>query len=381
MAITFSKNRDNQYFQSGFNNNIVEFSSDDVLDSVKCTISIPTASGNDFVITPDTSNVFTFNFLEGIRALISGVGNFSDNLTWSDAGEHEDLELTWNYNISFKIEFTDTTTETVANTYEFLRSILQIGDSLQLKVEESFMHENELCFFKGYPYDISILNQGADAYSLVNLTHGNELDLTAGAGLVESIRLIIDNGQNAISEFQQRVIADSGTLENNSWDTEIVDLLNIGINKIRCYFSQSTIDAVWELKDVCDGVYLKWFNRFGSWSYWLFEAVYQEQTKTKITDIYNTDFESIENTIFTKLTTGKTSIKERTLQQTNMSDAQFKQVSDILTSQRVEIYTGEKGGVYGAWQSVILKGGGFKLVNTKRGLTNIKFTIEINDYN
>ena len=75
MAINFSKSLSTTNFLNAYNNNVVEFSSDNVLDSVKCVITIGTYT---FEITP-INNIFYFNFKEIISVLINQ-NKFSDDI-------------------------------------------------------------------------------------------------------------------------------------------------------------------------------------------------------------------------------------------------------------------------------------------------------------
>lgn len=373
MAITFTKSRSITEYLNGFNNNKVEFSSDDVLDSTKCNVNI---GGKDFVITPDTSNVFRFNFQEVVRVLISG--QFTDNLTYGLPNEYEDTDLYWSYLATYTITFTDDSTEQTSETFRFLRSVAQIGDTQTAFADGLLMHNTQVTVFNGYPFDLSFLND-ATAFDIVNSTNGKVVTF-AGAG--ESTRVIFGSGLLGLSEFAQRVDDDSGTIEVGCHDIEIVDFLKIGFNNVSFFadgFADHTMTI--ELKNICDGVYLKWFNREGSWSYWLFEKVYQENLKTKIQDKYSIDYENLEDTTATNLIRGKDTDKNRSLKQTLLTQAQRLQVESVLTSTRVELYTGIQNGGLGTWQTVIVSQGKFDLQNTKNNSSLIEFKIEINDYN
>lgn len=373
MAITFTKSRSITKYLDGFNNNVVQFSSDDVLDSTQCKVNIGT---KDFVITPDSSNIFRFNFLEVVEALISG--QFKDGLTYGLPNEYADTDLYWSYLVTYTITFTDDSTEVDSDTHRFLRSVVQIDDTQTLFADGLLMHKSEITVFNGYPFDLSFLND-ATAFDLINKTNGKVVTF-AGAG--QSTRVIFGSGLLGLSEFAQRVDDASGTIEVGCHDIGFVDFLQLGFNTV-CFVADGFADneIIIQLKDVCEGVYLKWFNREGTWSYWLFERVYQQRIKTKILDKYTVDFENVEDTTQTDLITGKESEKVRFLKQTTLTFSQRLQVEDVLTSQRVELYTGTQNGGLGTWQTVAVKQGSFNYLNTKNQVSTIEFEIEINDYN
>ena len=99
MAINFSKSISTTEFLNAYNNNVVEFSSDNVLDSVKCTITI---GGFPFVITP-INNLFRFNFKEVIGVLINQ-NNHKDNIVPTSNIE-VDNSLLGSWNVDYTITF------------------------------------------------------------------------------------------------------------------------------------------------------------------------------------------------------------------------------------------------------------------------------------
>ena len=320
--------------------------------------------------------MFRFNLLEVVEALIKG--QLADGLTYGHPNEYADTDLYWSYLVTYTITFTDDSTEVDSDTHRFLRSIAQIGDTQTAFTDGLLMHQSEITVFNGYPFDLSFLND-ATAFDVVNKTNGKVV-VFAGAG--QSTRVIFGSGLIGLSEFTQRVDDASGTIEVGCHDIEITDFLKIGFNTV-CFVADGFADneLLIELKDVCDGVYLKWFNRQGSWSYWLFQKIYKQSIRTKITDTYSVDFENIEDTTATELIVGKDTSVPRTLIQKNLTGVQRIQIQDILTSERVELYTGTQNGGLGTWQTVVVNQGNFKLINTKTKLSEIKFNININDYN
>ena len=373
MAITYTKSRSITKYLDGFNNNIVQFSSDDVLDSTQCNVNIGT---KDFVITPDSSNVFRFNFLEVVEALIKG--QLADGLTYGHPNEYADTDLYWSYLVTYTITFTDDSTEADSDTHRFLRSVAQIGDTQTAFADGLLLHQSDITVFNGYPFDLSFLND-ATAFDIINKTNGKVVSF-AGAG--QSTRVIFNSGLIGLSEFTQRVDDASGTIEVGCHDIEIVDFLKIGFNTV-CFVADGFADneITIELKDICEGVYLKWFNRQGTWSYWLFQKIYRQSVKTKITDTYSVDFENLEDTVATELVVGKDTDVTRDLMQENLTVVQRTQIEDVLTSERVELHTGTQNGGLGTWQTVVVSQGNFKLTDTKRKLSEIKFKIKIKDYN
>lgn len=373
MAITFTKTRSETNYLDGFNNNIVEFSSDEgVLEHIKCTINI---GGVDFVITPSPSNLFRFNFLEAVRSLISG--KFEDSMSMDDVGDINDTNLIWTYLVTFTITFSDDSTEQTTKTFNFLRSVSQIGQQDRVISEGHLMSEDNLIVFSGYPFDFAFLNDG-NVFSIINKTTGKRIDFDS---TFDDTRIVTHNGNIGLSEFAIRVQDDGGTFESNCHG-DVVDILQAGFNTI-CLQGDVIKDKelTIEVKDVCGGLYLKWLNRKGSWSYWLFERVYTEDTGAKSVDKYVDDFENLEDAVGSQRITGKDTDKTGKVRQTVVSINAFNQLKDILSSPNVQLWNGTQNGGVGTWQGVILKDGKWMTKNTKTNLVNLEFTVELTDYN
>ena len=128
MAITFSKSLSTVNFLNAYNNNIVEFSSDNVLDSVKCNLTIGSIS---MEITP-INNVFRYNFKEVISVLINQC-NFQDeilpvlsNLDDTSHVYNDTVNTYLSQLVEYEIVFTNDSTENTSETYKFLKSVEQL---------------------------------------------------------------------------------------------------------------------------------------------------------------------------------------------------------------------------------------------------------------
>ncbi len=381
MAITFSKSISTLKLLNAYNNNVVQFSSDNVLDSVKCSVDIPGLT-LPFEITP-INNVFEFNYREVISALIN-TNNFKDEILPTTNLE-VDNSLNGSFLVTYTITFSDTSTEQIAETYVFIKSVEQIANvSNRLLSEQQILTPNILTAFKGYPFDIGHYSDG-------NITITNTslfVDLTSVSTNTDRIFLSLgDSSLSTVDErvvFEDRVIADGGTYENNPcWITSVSgNILNVGYNNITI-IGTTTENLTIKLEDInCGGTYLKWFNNKGSWSYWLFNPIHKEKTTVKTLDSFNVDFESIDNTYATELILGRTATNTRELLGSNLSNDEMLQIKDILVSPRIEMYNGGYGDAVtvDSWQTVKIKSASQIILNTKREFIDFKLTIEINQY-
>lgn len=369
MAITFSKSISITKLLNAYNNNVVEFTSNAIPGGETITKANINIGGNDIVITP-ISDVFRYNFKEIFIILINN--NFDDDVVM-DADVKADTSLIKSFLVTYTLTFSDDTTEQTTETYVFVKSIEQIANvSNRLLTTQHILNRNQLTFFAGYPFDISHYSDG-------NVTlFGNNNNVTLTEVATNTYRLFLFNKR---SQFKNRVIADGGTYEDNvCWlSGNDYELLKKGINILDIEGTTQEKMTI-NLRDICGGTYLKWFNRSSGWSYWLFDRVFKENTKTKILDSFNVDFESIENTFTTELNTGITSDKTRDLVYKGLNAPERLQLNDLFSSRRVEMYNGVQNGELSNWQTVSLKNGTFELNNTKRNISNIKLKIEINDY-
>lgn len=371
MAVTFSKTISTTKLLNAYNNNVVEFTSSaipggETID--KATINI---GGSDFTISP-ISNVLRFNFKEVVSALLNN--NFDDDVI-ADDDIKADTSLMSSYVVTYTITFTDATTDSDNETYVFVKSVEQIANvSTRLLTEQQILTPKALTFFKGFPFDFAHYSDGN--VTLYNNSLGVNSALSETATNTYRIFLL-----NRRSQFKNRVIADSGTYEDNiCWtDGNNHELLDDGINTLDVQGTTSQLLTI-DLKNVCSGTYLKWFNAESGWTYWLFNPVYKETTRTKTKDVFNVDFESIEDTTTTNLITGKDSRLTRRLLYEGLTQNERLQINSLLDSPRVEMYNGVQNGELSTWQTVLVKDGSFETKNTKRGFSNIKLTIELNKY-
>ena len=382
MAIVFTKNPAVQNIQNAFNNVIVEFNSNAPVTYSKCEIEVTYLSEvYNFVITPIDRN-FYFN-LKQIASKIAKKNNFKDELTSIDIGLNP-YDLFFLLSVEYTIVFDAGGTETSTQNYNFYKSVMQINNPLPSIFNTTnvldIVNYADLTMFKGFPFDVSIYTQS-------DVTIKNEILQTEEVltRVDSSNRLFLSNGLDLLGSFGARVNSLSGgfTVNNNCANVSQSDLLKVGANVLK--LSEATTETTLniDLKDSC-GVYLRYFNNYGNYSYWLFEDVSNTDLKVQTKGTVNVDFQDINETYTTELTTGKLAEKFVNLRSKNLDKNKRKQLESLFTSPRIDLYLGKKGEAVNdyseKWETVILQDGTFTQGTSKRELSNISVTIRKKHY-
>lgn len=382
MAFTFNTSISESVFNNSYNNSIVEFQST-LLGSPpnKCEITI---SGFQFDITP-IGLIFRFNFKEIITVLINQ-NQFDDGITQpSDVVIDNNLKL--EETVIFTIIFDDLSTDVTNKTYTFLKSVQQIANEnlITLTVPQILSLEY-LTVFRGYPFDLTY--SSVDTLTIFNNTINTSIDLNTISGNINRIFLsdgqsIMDNITNATLFFDRMLLLPGVVIYDNQCSNIMLEpILRTGTNNLT-FLSDGDINNInIKMIDNNCGVYLKWANPEGNFSYWLFSKVFQETISSNAINVYNTDFENLSSTNTTALTTGKESGITIKLNYKNLSEKEVIQVTSLLTAPRVWLYNGEKNDKLfdSSWQTVIVKNGQFLVTNTKKNTQNISLEIVKNNY-
>ena len=356
MAIVYTSKPNVNRLINAFNNNVFEFADDGAKTAKKCTVLI----NNTFSLTrTPINNNFHFNLKE-MCSLIAREDNWQDN-TPNVLGLSLDDDIIKDLIIKFTIQFTDYTIVNNQTTYSILRSVSQINNVIDIEKttnSNDFVSLNNLTFFKGYPFDFTY-------YSNVEY---NGVLLNPAPGFYKIYNFVVGSNRFFLSDNIGNLLKDDGN----------DNILQVGLNIL--YISLFNVKRInIKLVDSCSGVYLKYINEFGSWSYWLFNSIYTSTINARIKDEFNVDFKDITETSATTLITGKDGEETLNLTSKNLDTNEIAQLQSILTSPRVELYNGTVDSVP-LWQTVIVRGGSFTWTNTKRDLANISIQIIKNKY-
>lgn len=305
-----------------YNNNIVEYKATDGAKTVvNSTIQV---NGATYDLTPNLNNIFRFNFLKLAKALTNKV-NFKDGIEFDLTADsvYEDVELYKEIQVDYTINFDDDTDEQITKTYKFTKSVQQIIRSTASVDDRLYplISNLKLTYFEGYQYDIPIYSDIARTVTILNKRTGLDVDVDLLKGVN---RWCVSDGQTNIS------------IEN-------ILPLHLGVNELEFKIGAEIVFTIFLNKIDADcGKYVKWFNRQGSFSYWLFPNNTETSLNSKTISTLESDFEDLEDTQGNFLITGKNAGQSiKTLSQLLSSDER-QYLIEILTSPKVEILNTER---------------------------------------
>ena len=358
MAILFTTDISQTNILFSHQNNVVVFKSDSVKKALKVEITI---NGEMFVIYPNPLGVFYYNFYQYIQSSVN-TKNLADDL-------NVDLSTAFIYNseagtylensIGFKIIFIDSTFEIISKSLKWILGCLQIEDYKSnptiFPINAPFILGSKYVkYFEGYPFDISVY---VGVSTKLQIT--NELNLLF-------IKTFTPSKVN-------RIIFSDGNI-----DSTINDTLSIanGINDLKITSNAINVFLELEKQNNCDGVYLKWLNNLGGWSYWLFEKESRVRNTKDLGEVQNDYYNPID-TIGPTISIGKTS---KDIIKTTTGIISLKEINlleSIIDSPKIYYFKGipfSKNN-FNDWIEVSLKTSSIILKNAKRN--NFQFNIEL----
>ncbi len=356
MAITFSKAISITELLNAFNNNVVEFTSDAIPGGESIKKAVIDIAGLFAPEITSNNNILHYNFKEAARTLVRQ-DNFEDSIL-PTSDNMNDTSLIYSWLVTYTITFSDDSTENTTRTYVFIRSVEQIASLTNKLLSSQYLFNPlTLTVFKGYPFEVVRFSNGN-----VNLANSsNTLALTSPDDNTE--RIWLSRGDS--------IIQGSGG-----------DMIKEGFNDLT-FDGSGQIDFTVKMKDIsCGGIYLKWINKKGSRSYWLFNSIYKDKISVRTIDVFNTDFDSIDETYTTELPTKRQPTFTKDLVANSLTLLEMEQMKDILDSPRIEMYNGDYDDAVTAasWQTVSIRSASQIVKNTKHNLTNFKIKIKVNEY-
>lgn len=375
MAITFTTPLPNDKWLLSENNRIVEFSSDYAEPTAFCDITIPTLTPIRIYPLPDGS--FWFNFKNYISSLLK---DYEDNLDITvnpvdiDSFVKDWSKVYYTDEIDFNITFTDGFEEDTQVTpyvllgaeqpydYKKGRTVESNDDVILSPLKLNTNNRYYLKYWDGYPFDIGYtLERGvtSDTQAILNLTNA-----------------IASPNINFTQTVSRLVISDGDTTQSLELYLPLVD----GYNELK--FVNPFVDLY---KDPAGcGVYLKWLNQYGGYSYWLFNEFYKVDSRNRSLGTINNDFFNLDETISQSKQLGKTSSNAWTILADNLNPNDMNIAKGILTSPKVYLFTGIRFAQnnFNDWLEVALNTTTSTIKNPREEKGELSLTIELpNDYN
>jgi len=365
MAITVTQ------FPSGiypaFNDSYISFTSSLTgLTKSEITVEPDSLFPNAFLIYPNTNGRYIFNLKDIVKSRLT-VSGFTDNYTVPSGWNQEITNTYLEQNISItdfnSISGTTTSGATIELSYEFDRSVKQVGESVYnnpyqlLNTSENGI-DYHLTYFEGFPFSFEVQRvTDDDTISVKNVNSGIENYIT---GITET--------------NTQRIYTDKGV---SNWTSTNFLPLTDTVNLLELYQNE-TFKTNLYLKKVnpkC-GYYIKWFNQNGGYSYWLFNEFSKEELKVKsLKDVATNPFRNVNEGLLNNTTTigyeGAKIIEVKS----QVDDNENELLKSLFTSPSVQLYTSQSPYISGEWISIYLDGK-YEIIN-KKNQNEIKVILEL----
>lgn len=213
-------------------------------------------------------------------------------------------------------------------------------------------------YWEGYPFDVCLYNT-TPAVTLKNTTNLQEQSFEMNGACS---RLFFSDGRTDV------------TLED-------FIPLSVGENLLRLTrtndadFYTLTVDKTTH----CSGVYLKWINNQGGYSYWLFEDTYATDRTVKDLGELDADFSNLADSFGRTTQIGRKSQDTLKLVAELLTPPQRNIVQNLLESPKVYLFTGTPFGRsnYHNWVEVSVKTNSARIKNPRQELTNFAIDIEL----
>ena len=382
MNIEILNDFDETKIYSAFDNIIIEFGLDTAPTS---PIDFAEVIGLGFPVdlSPNPKGNFYFNFKLFSKSYITK-GNLQDKISYdvdilnADSFGKEDPDFMQGKNITIKVVLEDATEITKNFILKYYRGV----QDLERFNHYLFVAQNDVIdytatsiyYWRGYPLDIGVFSKGLGTIGLIL---NNDISAAGNESTEILTYQLIDNYQFT------RVILTNGV--DNIRSTNGTDLMQL-INSISVKDYDQADFAVKIFNVVrmpeCEGHYLKWLNRSGDYSYFLFSNKYEESIDASSIGSINNDFKNKEYNPSPSLSKGKTSNREMTLFKSKVDEKMRYFLSDLIDSPKVYYYTGKKdtkASQYN-WIEVNVTDNNFEMERPKENTWNYFLQIEFTKY-
>lgn len=364
-----------------YNNDILKFNSNSVgITPLYCDI-VCTASGTpgfNVRLYPAPDGTFFFNMKPFITSLIN-TRNFEDTLE-TDLDTADPASFIYNASsgtfliasLNITVNMSNDTTEPAGVQYYYIVGAEQLTDyKLTLNKDNLYIlspfvkdtaNHYYLKYWQGYPFDISLYFKPEHTLTIKNDTNLLEEEFTS-AGHVK--RLFLSDGRT---------------------DETLEDLLPLidGFNKLTFMQGEAPdpdLDLYVTIEKVpmtC-GVYIKWLNKYGGYSYWLFESTYSIDRQTKNMGELDRDIENLSDTFTRAIQIGKESQESIRCIADLLTEEQRDIVAGIFDSPKIYMFTGQpmSRASVNDWVEVSLKTTNARVKNAKQPLTNFSLDFEL----
>ena len=366
--IVFTTPIDEDVLKMAYNNNIIKFATEETQAPLYCHMD----GGFSVTLYPGPDNSFYYNFKDIIASRIN-TNNFEDhqitNIINSEPASfiYESTSGSYLYTtISIEIGFPGNIYQSTNLQIHWLAGVEQLGENRKFKIEDVFIMSpiyglsnniNYLKYWQGYPFDISIYN-GSQQLKVYH--NSNQLELNFD-NVARVSRLFISDGRT--DESLEDILPlfeglNSITISNNNTDEFHLSLQKVAY---KC------------------GVYIKWFNKYGGYNYWLFEDTSSIDRTIKSLGELDRDFSNPNETFTRAIQIGKESQDTIRVTAELLSEEERSIVAGIMDSPKIYLFTGQpfSRAFPENWVEISLKTSSARIKNPKQQLTNFVFDFDL----
>lgn len=380
--ILFTKPIAADRLRMAYNNDIIRFYSNLPGQTLFAEVALR-SSGSDSDIFrlrlyPDPQGKFFLNLKPYIISLIN-TRNFEDTLeTNIDRGDaatyvYPFTEGTYyNRNLHITVMHEGGTQSNGTYNLTWLAGVEQLGDYHTFRTSDAVVlsplkkatnSHYYLKYWQGYPFDVAFYANEKD-FTLKNTTLQMERNMRI-AGYVSRLFLSDGRTDDAID----------GLLPLVEGRNELVMAFNSRSLLARPKTRYISIDKV---PYKC-GMYLKWLNKYGGYSYWLFENTWSLDRSSKYTGELDRDNANLDEMFARTAQLGKESQDTIKVVAEHLNEEERGIVEGLIDSPKIYLFTGRPFSRSSSrdWTEVTLKNTNVRLKNAKQPLVNFAFDFEL----
>lgn len=343
MAITINKQPTGIY--PAYNDSYIEFES--TLSNNNRAEIVITGFNDPFTIFPDLDGNYTFNFREAVKVLFSQYSFKDENgeaitTEWGQSLLGHYLALSSTLKV-----YNNSTSESKAVNHEFYRAVKQVGQQNHtnncqiLNSGSNNGVDYNLTYFEGFPFSFELqrlVYSPTKRINVKNLNTGITCD---------------DINPQVSGAF--KIIVDKAT---TNWITSSFLPLPDLVNRLEIYEDDSfkTNLTLKKVPSKC-GVYLKWLNTEGGYSFWLFDEFYRDTlTARDLQELAVNHFKNVGEGFFADTQPMGKAVTESLRLRTTLDPRERLHLQSLFTSPYVEMYTSQEPFIETDWVPVTITG-------------------------
>ncbi|GLB47767.1 hypothetical protein [Neptunitalea lumnitzerae] len=343
-----------------YNNAIIEFGSDTAM-AARALVKVGTFT---FELTPN-QGVFYIN-LKDVITLLFNQNAFADTVSVPVPSTflYPDANLYLEQEVILEVILYDGQVETFTQTFSFVKAVAQqllplfTQNNLLRVLVPSDSSTKQVTYFEGLPMDVALYSNSVRTVQLTHVATGTTVSVNILKGVN---RLFLSNGETG-QGFEAQMP------------------LFVGLNEITITVDTTHSSSLFITKRETDcGVYLKWLNASGGWSYWRFHKYYEESLKTSDLDTINNDFFNLEEAQSGQLSRGKETERSLKLSSGFLNKEEKLLVSELFAAPKVYYYHQEPMQPFALtdWKEVNVKSGSYAVNNTRLQKVEFRPVIEL----